>query len=112
MNSLGIEVLNVISEPMAAYVYHFHRQFQSGVEETIWPQDFPDCFKIVFVCDLGAGMGFAFLLAELIVYIIQLGTLDFVAMMALKKDHPKLTKEMVQVIKGLVQLTMWLICGM
>jgi hypothetical protein len=56
VEQLGPKVVDVLSEPVGAYMNHQYHMLQDERVETIWPREYPGPLRATHVFDLGAGM--------------------------------------------------------
>ena len=55
VENLGPVVLDVLSEPLGAYMYHAHQRELSNTEDPLW-KDYPTWLRTTETVDLGAGI--------------------------------------------------------
>ncbi len=55
VESLGPMVLDVLAEPLGAYVLSQFRMWTHGQQEKTWADDVPESLRTTIIFDLGAG---------------------------------------------------------
>jgi hypothetical protein len=56
VEQLGPKVVDVLSEPVGAYIAHHHRMFRSEQVDQTWERHIPGPLRATHVLDLGAGI--------------------------------------------------------
>jgi hypothetical protein len=56
VEQLGPKVIDVLSEPVGAFIAHQHRMFRSEQVDQMWERHFPGPLRATHVLDLGAGI--------------------------------------------------------
>lgn len=55
VEKLGPKVKDVLAEPLGAYIANQYSMAHHNQQETCWGPEVPDCLRIVWIIDFGAG---------------------------------------------------------
>ena len=86
VKQLGPKVLDIIAEPLKAYISNVFRMFHNEQQELLWDWDYPVSLHVTYVFNLQAGNAQQILLFFLFFKSYKLiGTLNIIALMNLLK---------------------------